>query len=115
MKVIFRKYEPAKDFMHVRDMLVETYRAFEKPINWTLVRWEYARHFCAPMLGAYGLGETSDGSLEMEFGIWGQTSNFEISLASSPLSFLSSDNNFSIFSPALLTAECLMPNSAPIS
>ena len=64
MKVTFRKYDPNKDFLRVRDMLIETYSVFKKPINWPFVRWEYARYFCAPMLGAYGLGETEDNSLE---------------------------------------------------
>lgn len=64
MKVTFRKYDPDTDFLRVRDMLVETYGAFERPINWPFVRWEYARYFCAPMLGAYGVGETSNDSLE---------------------------------------------------
>ena len=43
--------------MRVRDFLVANYRAFEKPVNWDLVRWNYARYFCASMLGAWGLGE----------------------------------------------------------
>lgn len=64
IKAIFRKYEPLKDFLRVRDMLVETYRAFERPINWPIVRWQYARHFCAPMLGAYGSSDSIDDSLK---------------------------------------------------
>ncbi len=39
-------------------MLVETYQAFERPLNWTLERWNYARYFVAPFLGAYGLANT---------------------------------------------------------
>jgi hypothetical protein len=56
MKARFQKYEQARDFMRVRDMLVETYTGFEKPVNWRLERWNYARYFAAPFLGIYGLG-----------------------------------------------------------
>ena len=54
MKVRFRKYMPAQDFLKVRDMLVHTFRQFEKPVNWLFERWNYARYFGAPFLGAYG-------------------------------------------------------------
>jgi hypothetical protein len=60
MKTGFRPYDPRKDFLRVRDMLGETYTQFERPLNWTILRWQYARHFCAPMLGAYGLETGSD-------------------------------------------------------
>ena len=51
--------------MKVRDMLIETFGQFEKPINWTFERWNYARYFAAPMLGAYGLTEnTTEKSME---------------------------------------------------
>lgn len=56
MKVRFLKYNAERDFMRVRDMLVDTYQAFEKPVNWRLERWNYARYFAAPFLGIYGLG-----------------------------------------------------------
>jgi hypothetical protein len=64
MKVAFRKYEPKKDFLNVRDMLIETYSAFDRPVNWPFVRWEYARYYCAPMLGSFGLDGSSDASIE---------------------------------------------------
>jgi len=64
MKAISRRYDPERDFLRVRDMLSETYAQFDKPLNWTIERWQYARHFCAPMLGAYGLGTASDNSLK---------------------------------------------------
>ncbi len=55
MKASFRKYKP-EDFLKVRDFLVANYEAFTHPVNWDLVRWNYARYFCAPMIGAWGLG-----------------------------------------------------------
>lgn len=59
MKVESRKYDPERDFLRVRDLLVQTFRAFEKPINWTFEHWNYARYFAAPMLGAYGETENT--------------------------------------------------------
>jgi hypothetical protein len=59
VKARFRRYQPQRDFLRVRDMLVESFRQFDKPINWTFERWNYARYFGAPMLGAYGLTENT--------------------------------------------------------
>lgn len=56
MKTRFRKYVPESDFLRVRNMLVDTYQTFKKPVNWRLERWNYARYFVAPFLGIYGLG-----------------------------------------------------------
>lgn len=65
MKIKHRKYNPAQDFLKVRDMLVQTFRQFEKPINWTFERWNYARYFGAPFLGAYGsTGDTTEKSIK---------------------------------------------------
>jgi predicted N-acetyltransferase YhbS len=49
-----RKYKPEHDFLRIRDFLVNTYHIFEKPLNWRLERWNYARYFVAPFLGTYG-------------------------------------------------------------
>lgn len=54
MRVRLRKYKPEQDFLRIRDLLVNTYRAFGMPLNWRLERWNYARYFVAPFLGAYG-------------------------------------------------------------
>ncbi len=59
MATKFRKYRP-EDFLTVRDFLVANYRKFQHPVNWDLVRWNYARYFCAPMLGAWGIGGTAE-------------------------------------------------------
>jgi len=55
----FRKYR-TDDFLKVRNFLVANYKAFEHPVNWDLVRWNYTRNFCAPMIGAWGLGEKAE-------------------------------------------------------
>jgi ribosomal protein S18 acetylase RimI-like enzyme len=59
MKATMRRYEPARDFIRVRDFLSETFRATEKPLNWRIERWNYARYFVAPMIGAYGKEPTT--------------------------------------------------------
>lgn len=64
MKTRFQKYGPARDFMRVRNMLVDTYQGFEHPVNWRLERWNYARYFAAPFLGLYGLGNEPVTDLE---------------------------------------------------
>ncbi|MBN1552197.1 hypothetical protein JW979_12055 [bacterium] len=57
-KAIFRKYK-SSDFMRVRDFLIRNYLAFDPPVNWDVVRWNYARYFAAPMLGAWGIGNVA--------------------------------------------------------
>ncbi len=73
----FRKYNPAQDFLCIRDFLVETHSAFPKPLNWKLERWNYARYFIAPMLGDFGMtGQDPDRSeqairfWENAVGVW---------------------------------------------
>lgn len=55
MTARMRTYEPDRDFIRIRDFLNETYTAFLGPYNWGLERWNYARYFVAPFVGAYGL------------------------------------------------------------
>jgi hypothetical protein len=57
MKPEFTPYH-SSDFLKVRDFLVTNYQAFNPPVNWSLVRWNYARYFVAPMFGARGTGKT---------------------------------------------------------
>ena len=55
----FRRYQPETDFLPIRDLLVETYTAYEQPVNWRLERWNYARYFVAPLLGQWGRAKDS--------------------------------------------------------
>ncbi|MGB7061483.1 MAG: GNAT family N-acetyltransferase [Candidatus Zixiibacteriota bacterium] len=57
MRVRLRRYKPEQDFLRIRDFLVDTYHVFERPLNWRLERWNYARYFVAPFLGTYGQKE----------------------------------------------------------
>jgi len=70
MKTILRKYNPEGDFICVRDFLVETFSLTEKPLNWKLERWNYARYFITPMLWTEGVGEPDLGSVEVATQIW---------------------------------------------
>jgi len=59
------QYTPDSDFIRVRDFLARTYTLFDAPVNWGIERWNYARYFVAPMLGAYGTEDgTPQGSLD---------------------------------------------------
>lgn len=53
MTLAQRSYQPARDFLRVRDFLSATFRMTEKPLNWRIERWNYARYFVMPMIGAY--------------------------------------------------------------
>ncbi len=59
--------------MRIRDFLVDTYQIIEKPQNWRLERWNYARYFVAPRLGAYGQGEPSIEDSLKAIGFWEDT------------------------------------------
>ena len=50
MTTRLRRYEQSHDFTRIRDFLTGTYEAFEKPLNWRIERWNYARFFTAPYL-----------------------------------------------------------------
>lgn len=65
MTAKLRKYKPEQDFLRIRDFLANTYQAFGKLLNWRIERWNYARYFVAPFLGAYGQVEPNlEDSLE---------------------------------------------------
>ena len=53
MKATLRRYNDKRDFVRVRDFLVDTCAMLDRPLNWRLDRWNYARYFVIPMIGAY--------------------------------------------------------------
>ena len=57
MTIKFQTYEHDRDFLRVRDFLVETFSLTAKPLNWKLERWNYARYFITPLLATDGVGE----------------------------------------------------------
>lgn len=44
-------YHDARDFLRVRDLLVDTYRQTGKAHNWMIDRWEFCRTFAQTMMG----------------------------------------------------------------
>jgi predicted N-acetyltransferase YhbS len=68
--------------VRIRDFLVDTYRVFGELLNWRMARWNYARYFIAPFLGAYGQKVPNpEGSLkaihfwERTIGVWEDDDN----------------------------------------
>jgi predicted N-acetyltransferase YhbS len=53
----FHTYDSCRDFLRIRDFLVETFSLTEQPLNWRLERWNYARYFITPLLATDGVGE----------------------------------------------------------
>jgi predicted N-acetyltransferase YhbS len=49
-------YNPDRDFLRVRDLLVETFSLTARPLNWRLERWNYASYFITPLLATEGVG-----------------------------------------------------------
>lgn len=70
MKTILRKYNPETDFIRVRDFLVETFSLTEKPLNWKLERWNYARYYITPMLVTDGVGQPDLNAVEAAIQLW---------------------------------------------
>lgn len=48
MKTLFKTYDPDRDFMRIRDFLIDTCALFQRPANWTIDRWEFVRYFVLP-------------------------------------------------------------------
>lgn len=60
MRTTHRKYQPDRDFLRIRDLLVDTFSMTDRPLNWRLERWNYARWFITPLLST----EAGDPDLE---------------------------------------------------
>jgi len=71
MKIKRKKYSYEEDFIRIRDFLVDSYSLTKYPFNWTFERWEYARHFVAPMIGGPG----GIKYWEQNIGIWENEDN----------------------------------------
>jgi predicted N-acetyltransferase YhbS len=57
MSIRFCEYEHDRDFLRVRDLLVESFSLTAQPLNWRLERWNYARYFITPLLATEGVGQ----------------------------------------------------------
>jgi hypothetical protein len=73
MQATRHKYSPETDFICVRDFLIDTFALTEKPLNWKLERWNYARCFITPMLVTDGVGEPDLGAVEAAVQLWNES------------------------------------------
>ncbi|MBU7032878.1 MAG: hypothetical protein HXS53_10130, partial [Theionarchaea archaeon] len=55
MNPIRKRYEGEKDFMRIRDFLVDTFTLYQRPFNWLIDRWNFARYFAAPVHSYYSI------------------------------------------------------------
>jgi predicted N-acetyltransferase YhbS len=70
MKVRFRRYDDKQDFGPIRDFLVHTCAMLDSPVNWRLDRWNYARYFVIPMIGAYAKDPVSPDDSRKAIRMW---------------------------------------------
>jgi len=70
MKATLRRYNDKRDFERVRDFLVDTYAMLDRPLNWGLDRWNYARYFVIPMIGAYAEDPVSPDDSRRAIQMW---------------------------------------------
>jgi predicted N-acetyltransferase YhbS len=70
MKNRHRSYNDQQDFLRVRDFLVDTYALLDRPFNWRLERWNYARYFVVPMIGAYAKDPVSPDDSRKAIRMW---------------------------------------------
>lgn len=55
MKTIFKAYDPNKDFMRIREFLIDTFTLYQKPFNWLIDRWNFCRYFVVPVHSYYNV------------------------------------------------------------
>ncbi|MGD2250270.1 MAG: GNAT family N-acetyltransferase [Candidatus Methanofastidiosia archaeon] len=49
MKTLFNPYEPGKDFIRIRNFLIDTFSLYQRPFNWLIDRWNFCRYFVIPL------------------------------------------------------------------
>ena len=55
MKPILNPYDPSKDFMRVRNFLIDTFTLYQRPFNWMIDRWNFCRYFAIPVHSYYNI------------------------------------------------------------
>jgi ribosomal protein S18 acetylase RimI-like enzyme len=73
MKTAFRQYDHDRDFLRIRDFLVETFSLTAQPLNWRLERWNYARYFITPLLATDGVAEADMAAYEAAIRLFDQS------------------------------------------
>ncbi len=72
MKATLRNYNHEIDFIRIRNFLVDTFSVAERPLNWKLERWNYARYFITPMLVTEGVGKPDLQAIEEAICQWNE-------------------------------------------
>jgi len=78
MKPALKPYDPERDFMRIRDFLIDTFSLYQRPFNWLIDRWNFARYFAIPVHSYYsiqyfGVPTDSHHDLRDELRSWEQT------------------------------------------
>jgi len=55
MKTILKAYDPSKDFLRIRDFLIDTFTLYKRPFNWLIDRWNFVRYFGVPVHSYYNV------------------------------------------------------------
>ncbi len=50
-----RAYEPSRDFLRIRQFLVDTFALYERPFNWLIDHWNFCRYFVVPVHAYYSV------------------------------------------------------------
>lgn len=49
MEVTFKKYNAEKDFMRVRELIIESFSLYQRPFNWCIDRWNFCQYLVVPI------------------------------------------------------------------
>ena len=55
MRTTLKAYDASRDFMRIRDFLVETFSLYQRPFNWCIDRWNFCRYFVIPVHTYYNV------------------------------------------------------------
>ena len=49
MKTVLKAYDSSKDFVRIRDFLIDTFSLYQRPFNWLIDRWNFCRYCVIPI------------------------------------------------------------------
>jgi len=55
MKTTLKTYNPDRDFLRIRQFLIDTFALYQRPFNWLIERWNFCRYFVVPMHTNYNI------------------------------------------------------------
>ncbi len=50
-----RAYQPERDFLRIRQFLIDTFAVYQRPFNWLIDHWNFCRYFAAPVHSYYNV------------------------------------------------------------